>query len=89
MELFHKLAWDVLALIPEPITRGFRHPDDEHQGSKDELSVVWKLDAENPMSYELPGRMLCASPFLVGLYQRIVVKHFLLRIGKTLLRNSL
>jgi hypothetical protein len=75
MELFHKPAQDVLALIPEPITRGFRHPDDEHQGSKDELSVVWKLDVENPMSYELPGRMLCASPFLVRLCQCRIVRY--------------
>jgi hypothetical protein len=57
-------------------------PGGEHQGSKDELSVVQELDAEGPRGHESLGRILSAYPFLTRLCQYIVVRYFLLRIRK-------
>jgi hypothetical protein len=50
-------------------------PGGEHQGSEDELSVVQELDAECPRSHELPGWILSVFPFLVCLYQCIIVRY--------------
>jgi hypothetical protein len=42
-------------------------PGGKHQGSKDELNVIWELHAKCPRSHESPGWILPISPFLAYL----------------------
>jgi hypothetical protein len=67
MELVHKPVQDVLALVPESVTRDFRLPGGEHQRSEGKLSVVRELYAECPRCHEPSRRILSVLPFLVRL----------------------